>query len=400
MANFHCFVVICIFQLISSASGELPLDRKLLPLGKHKGTENSITYAGRFPSSTVFYRFFVKTELPLLMKKVLSNDSFPIIDTWTDEYLIEKYGKLRVRIEQSKKENRTLDPKYKSLRKYLSKYKTDDIYMVQSIPSKMQGEVNVPYTLHCGGFQKALQDSVLWLSSGGTRSVLHYDGMDNFNCVLDGEKTVLLFDTKYKDLIEAEGFVQKGSYSNVDVDAVDPQMFPSLMKANWTSVSVGKGDCLYIPHRWYHQFRSSDERSLAINFWFSHLWWFNESDCTRENRNRILTLKELQVKPNNEHDRSRLLAKWLGKEKVSRKEFLMEISQLDKEVQYDLFNDADADGDGNLSWPELYSFDIKNYMLQTLAGISTNELPGCKHTPDDSEDMKIRKYPQQARDEL
>lgn len=106
------------------------------------------------------------------------------------------------------------------------------------------------------------------------------------------------------------------------------------------------------------------------------------------------------MKPNNEHDRSRLLAKWLGKEKVSRKEFLMEISQLDKEVQYDLFNDADADGDGNLSWPELYSFDIKNYMLQTLAGISTNELPGCKHTPDDSEDMKIRKYPQQARDEL
>lgn len=67
---------------------------------------------------------------------------------------------------------------------------------------------------------------------------------------------------------------------------------------------------------------------------------------------------------------------------------------------FKLFNDADADGDGDLSWPELYSFDIKNYMLQTLAGISTNELPGCKHTPDDSEDMKIRKYPQQARDEL
>lgn len=61
--------------------------------------------------------------------------------------------------------------------------------------SSCSGEVNVPYTLHCGGFQKALQDSVLWLSSGGTRSVLHYDGMDNFNCVLDGEKTVLLFDT-------------------------------------------------------------------------------------------------------------------------------------------------------------------------------------------------------------
>ena len=56
------------------------------------------------------------------------------------------------------------------------------------------GEVNVPYTLHCGGFQKVLQDSVMWLSSGGTRSVLHYDDMDNFNCVLDGEKTVLLFD--------------------------------------------------------------------------------------------------------------------------------------------------------------------------------------------------------------
>ena len=55
-------------------------------------------------------------------------------------------------------------------------------------------EIPVPYSLGCGGFQKMLQDSYLWLSSGGTRSVLHYDMLDNLKCLLDGEKSIVLID--------------------------------------------------------------------------------------------------------------------------------------------------------------------------------------------------------------
>ena len=52
----------------------------------------------------------------------------------------------------------------------------------------------MPKSLQCGGFQKMLEDVVVWLSSGGTKSVLHYDFVDNINCLLDGTKRVTLID--------------------------------------------------------------------------------------------------------------------------------------------------------------------------------------------------------------
>ena len=52
----------------------------------------------------------------------------------------------------------------------------------------------LPSSVQCGGLQRLLLDVVLWFSSGGTLSVLHYDEMDNLNCVLDGHKQLFLVD--------------------------------------------------------------------------------------------------------------------------------------------------------------------------------------------------------------
>lgn len=48
--------------------------------------------------------------------------------------------------------------------------------------------------LLCGGFTRNLRDAVLWFSSGGTKSVLHNDGVDNINCLMSGSKDIFLFD--------------------------------------------------------------------------------------------------------------------------------------------------------------------------------------------------------------
>ena len=37
-----------------------------------------------------------------------------------------------------------------------------------------------------------LQDAVVWFSSGGTKSVLHYDAVDNINCLFDGTKELVM----------------------------------------------------------------------------------------------------------------------------------------------------------------------------------------------------------------
>lgn len=55
-------------------------------------------------------------------------------------------------------------------------------------------DINMPSMLLCGGFQRVVQNVIMWFSSGGTKSVLHNDGLDNVNCLIDGEKYLVMID--------------------------------------------------------------------------------------------------------------------------------------------------------------------------------------------------------------
>ena len=55
-------------------------------------------------------------------------------------------------------------------------------------------EVGLLRCMLCGGFIDYLQDAVIWFSSGSTESVLHFDAVDNINCVMDGQKEIYLVD--------------------------------------------------------------------------------------------------------------------------------------------------------------------------------------------------------------
>lgn len=48
--------------------------------------------------------------------------------------------------------------------------------------------------LSCGGYDRVVTDIVMWFSSGGTKSVLHNDGVDNINCLFSGEKELYMVD--------------------------------------------------------------------------------------------------------------------------------------------------------------------------------------------------------------
>ena len=46
----------------------------------------------------------------------------------------------------------------------------------------------------------------MWFSSGGTKSVLHNDDVDNINCLFSGTKELLFIDyKKYNDKVIALG---------------------------------------------------------------------------------------------------------------------------------------------------------------------------------------------------
>ena len=55
-------------------------------------------------------------------------------------------------------------------------------------------DLSLPKPLVCGGFQKLLSASIMWFSSGGTKSVLHNDDTENINCLFDGSKRFFMID--------------------------------------------------------------------------------------------------------------------------------------------------------------------------------------------------------------
>lgn len=50
------------------------------------------------------------------------------------------------------------------------------------------------FMLLCGGFQRVVQNVIKWFSNGGIKFVLYNDGLDNVNCLIDGEKYLVMID--------------------------------------------------------------------------------------------------------------------------------------------------------------------------------------------------------------
>ena len=47
---------------------------------------------------------------------------------------------------------------------------------------------------------------IMWFSSGGTKSVVHTDSVENINCLYSGEKEFVMVDPfKYKNMVSCDG---------------------------------------------------------------------------------------------------------------------------------------------------------------------------------------------------
>ena len=99
------------------------------------------------------------------------------------------------------------------LQEFLSNYQREDVYMVNSLPNEMLGDLQVPIPLSCGGFQQVVADVIMWFSSGGTKSVLHTDSFDNLNCLFAGSKRLYMVDKKHDEFVNLDR--PEGSHSNV-----------------------------------------------------------------------------------------------------------------------------------------------------------------------------------------
>ncbi|KAK3735817.1 hypothetical protein QZH41_019916 [Actinostola sp. cb2023] len=279
---FPKIVVLILLQLliavISADNGDPSTwPGHLEPLGarSHKTSPETVD---QFPSPRDFFTKYVSPLQPLFVKGGAKIS--PGFQRWTDQYFMSLADSKNHTIfaEQGKKENRTNPGKDISFHDFVKTYKEEDIYMVNGVLPFLQKDILLPPSLLCEEItNNMLVDTVMWFSSGGTKSVLHNDDVDNINCLFSGTKELLFIDyKKYNDKVTLDH--RSGGYSGVDVDKVDFTKYPGLREVTYYNVTMQAGDCLYIPYKWFHQVRSYD-RNIAVNVWFKHKADFVPSNC-------------------------------------------------------------------------------------------------------------------------
>jgi uncharacterized membrane protein YgcG len=171
----------------------------------------------------------------------------------TDTALESAYGpQLLQTVEQEKVPRRSTPALSMTVSEFLRSYNSSDLYAITMLPAAMRGDVPIDQArtglLPAGALSTGPR---LWFSSGGTRSVLHKDMLDNVNCVIAGTKRVAIVHPRLSREVEAERW----------------------QELQWLEATVEAGDCLFIPGGWYHQVATPVGRSIAVNVFFQRREW-------------------------------------------------------------------------------------------------------------------------------
>lgn len=238
------------------------------PFGYQRAPDGPVTEYKEVLHPEEFWNKHVLREEPLVFRQAIKDS--PAISKWTDSYLREKYGDLDVLIEL-KKEDRAHSAKRMNISTFLDRYNTEDVYAVTVLPNPMREEVQTPKCLLCGSFVDFLHELNFWMSSGGTRSVIHYDADHNIHCLIAGRKDFMMINKKgnegYLYMVEKDQFA--GSrFSVVNPDKINLFEYPNISEVRWTFATISAGDCIYIPAEYIHQVRSYN-RSISVTMLFT-----------------------------------------------------------------------------------------------------------------------------------
>jgi len=250
-----------------------------------------ILQAQDLPSAEEFHGRYIQDkggEFDGIGKPVLLEGAarmLPAFSKWSDEYLMEHYGDIILdQVETEKKETRTKFPHEDwTLKKFLQKYNSSELYSTATTPAGLSDEVFLLPVMNCGGYLRKLSATVMWISSGSTKSVIHQDGQDNIHCMFAGQKDWILWESsvpirkRKMGWVHAEDEAKKdpafedayGQFAGrIDVDNVDLEKYPGWDQLRWWNMTLKAGDCAFVPRQWFHFVESPAIRSISIHVWF------------------------------------------------------------------------------------------------------------------------------------
>ncbi|EDV24228.1 uncharacterized protein TRIADDRAFT_57498 [Trichoplax adhaerens] len=149
----------------------------LQQLGLHRDPEGHVDIITEPLSAKEFWTKYVSKRRPVLLRGAAS--SFPAKELWVDSYLSDTYGNLSLKIEGKLEEDPNpvgdMGLARDTIKHFMNTYVQDDKYVISQLPKPMYGDVLIPPCMSCGLFKDSIIEVNFWLSSGGTRSLLHKD---------------------------------------------------------------------------------------------------------------------------------------------------------------------------------------------------------------------------------
>ncbi|XP_020609691.1 lysine-specific demethylase 8-like [Orbicella faveolata] len=245
---------VLIVSVNSSDNLHVPVGH-LRPLGSHRPPEtNLVDDLQEMPSPQEFWTKYVRPSKAVVLRGAAKYGR--AFTQWTDEYLKEKFADLEVRLEAKKEKSSKVPIGAKGVGRdtignFISHYheENNNLYVVSELPTPMWPDVTVIPPLTCGLLKDRLVEVDLWMSGGGTKSILHKDAYNAINCLYNGTKEWKMIEYKYEDKIYKawEPPQMVGGFSRINVLKVDLLKYPKVAEVPWSFVTVNAGDCLFLP---------------------------------------------------------------------------------------------------------------------------------------------------------
>ncbi|WAR16374.1 hypothetical protein MAR_030968 [Mya arenaria] len=196
----------------------------LRPLGWQRKPEGKVREEKEPLTAPTFYMRYVKNVRPVVLRSVLKHEPLNMTITVKKEVMNRAPHRTRRRM---------------LLRKFLLDYMYENWYLASTVHEDMRAELPLPEAVSCGTFKERLTEAELWMSSGGTASLLHSHGDHNIHCVLDGRKDFILIDSKHQSVFNFEPtYPNSGSgHSPMDMDMINAYKHSQIAKTPWFAPS-------------------------------------------------------------------------------------------------------------------------------------------------------------------
>eukprot|EP00467_Chlorarachnion_reptans_P004694 CAMPEP_0114512348 /NCGR_PEP_ID=MMETSP0109-20121206/14925_1 /TAXON_ID=29199 /ORGANISM="Chlorarachnion reptans, Strain CCCM449" /LENGTH=491 /DNA_ID=CAMNT_0001692021 /DNA_START=106 /DNA_END=1581 /DNA_ORIENTATION=+ len=231
-----------------------------------------------------FLRNTAKTSKPVVIEN--SPTSSWGVSQWTPEYLSETIGGLKVPMKTLKKPVFHMGcclleriPVRDVIKRSQNASETGD-YIYYSGPTTLLGKWGAKQlNLHIFDLKEVKrsenipEDEILkgnlWIGSQGVVTPAHFDEMHNFFMQVHGTKTfTLLPPTAWAALRLYPKFHHQ--HRNVRLDLENEKIMKKLLsssKLGAKTVTLGKGQILYVPPLWFHRVETKSPVSISINIW-------------------------------------------------------------------------------------------------------------------------------------